>query len=77
MSDLLYKSACELAAMIACKELSAVELMQASLDRIDAVNGAVNAVVSLRDRDACLADAKAADASDTKGPLHGLPVAIA
>ncbi len=76
MTDQLYQSATELAARIARKELSAVELMQASLDRIDAVNGAVNAVVSLRDRDACLADAKATDQSVPNGPLHGLPVAI-
>ena len=76
MSDVLFKSASDLAAMIARKELSALELMQASLDRIEAVNGSVNAVVSLRDRDACLADAREADRSTSKGPLHGLPVAI-
>lgn len=76
MSDLLYHSASELSAKIANKDLSAVDLMAATLDRIDAVNGAVNAIVSLRDRDACLADARDADASQIKGPLHGLPVAI-
>ena len=76
MSDILELSACDLAAKIANKELSSVELMQATFDRIDAVNGKVNAIVSLRDRDACLAQAQRADQSKPQGPLHGLPVAI-
>jgi amidase len=76
MSDILDQSAGDLASKIARKELSSVELMQASLDRIDRVNGKVNAIVSPRAREACLADAKAADAIDIKGPLHGLPIAI-
>lgn len=76
MTDLLYETATELATRIASKDLSAVELMQASLDRIDAVNETVNAVVSLRDREDCIADAKLADSIAPKGPLHGLPVAI-
>lgn len=76
MTDLLYETAAELAARIASKDLSSVELMQASLDRIDAVNETVNAVVSLRDREDCIADAKHADSIAPKGPLHGLPVAI-
>ncbi|MDG1075655.1 MAG: amidase [Planktotalea sp.] len=76
MTDLLYETATELATRIASKDLSAVELMQASLDRIDAVNETVNAVVSLRDCEDCIADAKLADSIAPKGPLHGLPVAI-
>ena len=76
MTDLLYETATELATRIASKDLSAVEPMQASLDRIDAVNETVNAVVSLRDREDCIADAKLADSIAPKGPLHGLPVAI-
>ena len=76
MAALLYETATELAARIASKDLSAVELMQASLDRIDAVNETVNAVVSLKDREDCIADAKHADSIVPKGPLHGLPVAI-
>ncbi len=76
MAALLYETATELATRIASKDLSAVELMQASLDRIDAVNETVNAVVSLKDREDCIADAKHADSIAPKGPLHGLPVAI-
>jgi amidase len=61
---------------LAVGEISAVEVMQATLDRIGAVNGAVNAVVSLRDADALLAEAAAADAGPHKGWLHGIPMAI-
>ena len=56
--------------------ISAAELMQATLARIDAVNGAVNAVVSLRDGDELMAEARAADATPRKGWLHGIPMAI-
>ena len=41
-----------LAAALESKKLSAADLMQATLARIEAVNGTVNAVVSLRDADA-------------------------
>lgn len=57
-------------------ELSAAELMAATLDRIDAVNGLVNAIVSLRSREANMAQAHAADAAPRKGWLHGMPIAI-
>ncbi len=76
MTELVEQSACALAAQIANKDISAEDLMRASLDRINAVNGTVNAVVSLRDEADCIADARAADAGPAKGPLHGLPVAI-
>ena len=69
-------SALALSRALAANELSAVELMQATLDRIDGVNGAVNAIVSLRDRDALVAEARAADARDRTGWLHGIPIAI-
>ena len=76
MSNILDQSAADLADKIKTKELSSVEVMQATLDRIDQVNGTVNAIVSPRAHEACLADAKAADETENKGPLHGLPVAI-
>ncbi|MEP4194979.1 MAG: amidase [Aliishimia sp.] len=76
MTDLTYKPALELSDMIGAKQISAVELMRATLDRIGATNGAVNAIVSLRDGDALLAEAKAADGAESKGWLHGIPIAI-
>ncbi|MGM0585793.1 MAG: amidase family protein, partial [Pseudomonadota bacterium] len=66
--------------MMEAGEVSAEEVMQAHLDRIAAVNPALNAIVSLRDPEACLAEAREADAARARGealgPLHGLPVAI-
>ena len=56
--ELLNWDASELSEALAARKISAVELMQATLDRIEAVNGKVNAVVSLRDRDALLAEAE-------------------
>ena len=60
-------SAVELARMIARREVSVVEVVAAFLDRIDRVNGAVNAIVSLRPRDEILAEANGADASLAAG----------
>ena len=72
----LEQSALALQAMLDSKQISAAEVMQATLARIDAVNGSVNAVVSLRDHDALMAEAAQADATPRRGPLHGLPMAI-
>jgi len=58
------------------KQISAVEVMQETLARIAQVNGAVNAIVSLREQNALLEDAARADASPRKGWLHGIPIAI-
>ena len=68
-------SASDLSRGIAARKFAPSEVMAAHLDRIAAVNGAVNAVVSLRDRDALMAEARAAD-DTTGGWLHGLPLAV-
>ena len=70
------RSAVDLAAAIHARDVSSEEVVTACLDRIDAVNPTVNAVISLRERDAVLRDARAADGTKPKGPLHGLPIAI-
>lgn len=74
------KGAGELAALIARREVSAREVVQAHLDRIDAVNGHLNAVVRRLDESA-LAAADAADrilssGESTIGPLHGVPFTV-
>jgi amidase len=76
MKDILSLSAGEQAARIANKSLSAEALMQATLDRVAAVNPAVNAIVSLREADILMQEAREADSAPAKGPLHGLPIAI-
>jgi aspartyl-tRNA(Asn)/glutamyl-tRNA(Gln) amidotransferase subunit A len=61
------------------RELSAVELMQATLARIDAVNPTLNAFVALREREALLADAAAADRRIGRGEaraLEGIPLGV-
>ena len=73
-----YLSACELAARIRRRELSAVEVMHAHLTQIERLNPTVNALVTITAEQA-LRDARDADQalrrSQTVGPLHGLPIA--
>jgi amidase len=73
-------SAAELSAAIHAREISCREVMQSCLARIAAVNPKVNAIVSLREEDALLADAVAADREldlgRSRGALHGFPFAI-
>ena len=57
-------------------EISSLELMDATLARIEAVNPTVNAVVSLRDGDRLRDEARAADNAPRAGWLHGMPIAI-
>ena len=77
-TELYYRSATELAAMLHAKEVSAREVVTAHLERIDAVNPAVNAIVT-RTPELALRQAEEADAAaargDFLGPLHGIPVA--
>lgn len=74
--DILEMDALAQSAAIGAGELSAADLMQATLARIEAVNGTVNAVVALRDADVLMQEARAADAGPRKGWLHGIPMAI-
>jgi len=77
--DLCAVPAVDLARMIRSRELSASELLDAVLARIEAVNPAVNAIVTLdaerARRVAVNLDGLAARGSFA-GPLHGLPIAI-
>jgi amidase len=66
--------------MLRARELSARELMQATLAQIARVNPRVNAIVAKLDDAQCRALADAADArlarGEIVGALHGLPIAI-
>jgi amidase len=72
-------SATRLAAAIRDREVTCVEVMEAHLGRIEAVNPALNAIVSL-DAELALRGAAAADRAlggdAAPPPLHGLPIAI-
>jgi aspartyl-tRNA(Asn)/glutamyl-tRNA(Gln) amidotransferase subunit A len=78
-TQIFYRDATELARLIRTKELSPVEVVEAHLGRITAVNPKVNAVVTLMG-EAALKDAKAAEKAvlngDVLGPLHGVPFSI-
>ena len=74
--SLVELSASDLARMIAARQVAPSEVMAAHLDRIAAVNGAVNAVISLRDREEVMAEARLADDAVPQGWLHGLPLAV-
>jgi amidase len=74
--DIMNQDALSLSKAIDRGQLSAAELMQATLARINAVNGKVNAIVSLRDADELMQEARAADDAPRKGWLHGIPMAI-
>jgi amidase len=79
MSEIWQLSATELAQRIARRQLSSVEVVDAHLARIDAVNPALNAVVrALSDEaraSAVLADQRLA-AGEAVGPLHGVPFTV-
>ena len=79
MQSLLHKPAWELAELIRNRDLSPVELMKITLDRIEAVNPVINAFVALR-ADQAMADAKRIETQIingmTPGPLAGIPVGV-
>lgn len=76
--ELCLLPATELAGLLRRRQISARELMDAHLDRIERLNPAINALVTL-DHEGARAAASAADAAlaagEDVGPLHGLPVA--
>ncbi|MEY4224846.1 MAG: hypothetical protein RIS33_1780 [Actinomycetota bacterium] len=77
--ELWKKNAAELAAMIAKREVSSREVVDAHLARIDEVNPRLNAIVRRFD-DQARAAADRADAAvkagERLGPLHGVPFTV-
>ncbi len=78
-TDLCYTPATTLAGLIRDKTLSPVALMEAVLERVEALEPRINAFATLT-ADAAMGGARAAEAAvargDAPGPLHGLPVTI-
>ena len=70
------QSASDLSRMIAAKQIAPSEVMADHLARINAVNPAVNAIISLRDPDDLMREARLADDAPQSGWLHGLPLAV-
>jgi len=79
MSELTRLTAADIAAKVARGEVSAVEVAQAHLDRIAAVDGPVHAFLHV-DTAGALAAAKAVDqkraAGEALSPLAGVPLAM-
>ena len=75
MTDLTRLSAVETATAIRDGSASAVEVAQAHLDRIAAVDGQVHAFLHV-DTEGALAQAKRVDAGELTGPLAGVPLAL-
>jgi amidase len=76
MKDMLDWSATELSAAIHARKVAPSEVMAAWLTQVDALNPSVNAIVSLRDPDALMAEARALDDAAPQGWLHGIPFAV-
>jgi Asp-tRNA(Asn)/Glu-tRNA(Gln) amidotransferase A subunit family amidase len=79
MSDLMRLDAAELASLIARREASSVEAVDAAIERIERLDGPINAVTT-RLFDEARAEARACDADlaagRVRGVLHGVPVLI-
>jgi aspartyl-tRNA(Asn)/glutamyl-tRNA(Gln) amidotransferase subunit A len=77
-TEITYSDATKLAELIRTREVSPVEVVQAHLDRIEAVNPKLNAIVTVA-VDA-LEAARAAEAAVLAGaelgPLHGVPFTV-
>jgi amidase len=73
-----FTTAGDLVAALAARKVGALELADAAIERIERLDGPINAVV-VRDFDRARAAAKAADAALARGerrPLLGLPMTV-
>jgi aspartyl-tRNA(Asn)/glutamyl-tRNA(Gln) amidotransferase subunit A len=73
--EIVYADAAKLAELIRTREVSPVEVVKAHLDRIEAVDPKINAIVTIADGalDAARKAEAAVLAGDELGPLHGVP----
>src|SRR5215213_1379033 len=78
-ADLCYAPISELATRLASRALSPVELTEAYLRRLEALDPKIHAFVTLTPERA-LDDARRAEheigRGDVRGPLHGIPIAL-
>lgn len=77
-SELIHHDATKLAELIRTKAVSPIEVVQAHLDRIAAVDPTINAIVTIADD--ALQAAKVAEAAvmagEKLGPMHGVPFTV-
>lgn len=79
MDEILFGSAAAMAEAIRSKRISSEELVTAHIERIEAVNPLLNAIVQFRPEQA-LQEAREADAAlmrgEIRGALHGVPFTV-
>lgn len=79
MTSLNFLSATELAEKIKSQEITPLEVVQATLDRIEKLNNSTHAYITVL-RDEALAEAEKATEEikngEYKGPLHGMPIGV-
>lgn len=76
--NIYYESATTLCSLLANKEISAVDLLEKTIDRIELLDQKINAM-PVRDFERARQCAKAADIAIAKGerkPLLGLPISV-
>jgi Asp-tRNA(Asn)/Glu-tRNA(Gln) amidotransferase A subunit family amidase len=79
IADLVSRTAVELRRMIGAREISPVELLDACIARIEAINPAVNAVTATcfeAAREAAKAAERSVSNGEPLGLLHGLPLGV-
>ena len=78
-SELVFLSIADAAELVAGRQVSPVEIVDAHLRRIDAIDGALNSFITLL-RDESMAAAREAEGAIASGgyigPLHGLPIGL-
>ena len=76
--EIYYNDATALAGLVRDGEVSPVEVVRAHLQRIEDVNGRLNAIVTLNDgaEDRAREAEAAAATGERMGPLHGVPITV-
>ena len=78
-TELCYLTIGEASGLLSSRKLSPVELTRAFLDRIDRLDGVVQAYITVLG-DEAMGEARRAEAEilrgEYKGPLHGIPIAL-
>ena len=79
MTEMAFQSALQLGAAIRNKSISAAEMLEYFIERVERFNPDINSVV-VKDYERARAQARAADAAlardDIRGPLHGVPTTL-
>lgn len=77
-TDIIYSDATRLAELIRSRQVSPIEVVKAHLDRIEAVDPKVNAIVTVAGNalDAARRAERAVMAGDELGALHGVPFTV-